>query len=132
MLPFLLAVSAIKPKLCSDKQLFSLKSLHIDRLGNLRGQIMRVRIFAESQGQTIEHPYLEGRLRSDRIPEVRFRDELCRPGVLDCPVTFGKLIYGKQISVPPTIPPGMYTLELIFREKNKEIIGCYSTEIDVK
>ena len=117
---------------CKDQnvQFFAIKKFSAYHPFNTRGISIQITLVAELS-QKVQEPYLEIQLANERIPLIRKKDLLCRPGILICPASFSQLVYGANIPIPTVIPLGNYKLRLIFKEGAKRL-SCYETPITIK
>jgi hypothetical protein len=117
---------------CPDQnvQFFAIKKFNVYHPLNSRGLALQITLVAELS-QKVQEPYLEIQILNQRIPLIRKKDILCRPGILICPASFSQLVYGVSVPIPNTIPLGEYKLRLIFKEGTKRL-SCYETPISIK
>ena len=113
-----------------QQQYFSIKKIQLFHPFHSRGIAAQLTLVAELN-QKVQEPYLEIQLTNQRIPLIRKRDNLCRPGILICPASFSQLIYGCSIPIPSTIPFGEYKLKLLFKE-GQQSLSCYEIPISLK
>ena len=123
-------INAFIPCPEQEVQYFSIKKFQVYHPFFSHGLPMTITLVAELS-QKVQEPYLEIQLLNHRIPLIRKKDLLCRPGILICPASFSQLVYGATVPIPTTIPYGDYQLRLVFKE-GIEHISCYETKIHIK
>ena len=111
-------------------QYFAIKKFQVFHPLSMRGTALQVTLIAELS-QKVQEPYIEIQFLNQRIPLLRKKDRLCRPGILICPASFSQLVYGVVLPVPSDIPFGEYKLRIIFREGIQKL-SCYEMPLSIK
>lgn len=127
----LLSVSASllqrKIETCQANNIFTIKNFVMNYVENSRFSGVSVSFTAELTS-AVEKPYLEIRIVpvDERIPVIRYKDQLCRPNLLVCPARFATMTYTTQFSMPSRASGGDYVVKLIFKE-GKNTLACYES-----
>lgn len=131
MLSLLIAAAASvhqrKIDTCQANNVFNVKNFLMNYVENSRFSGISVSFSAELTS-SVEKPYLEIQIvpEGERVPIIRYKDELCRPGLLVCPARFATMTYTTQFSMPSRAAAGEYLIKLIFREGNTKL-ACYTS-----
>ena len=125
-------ITDITPKNCSSNSIIQFHSFRISGTYDFPGSLITITFQASLLGK-VENPFLDIQFISEGnyIPIARFRHDLCKANILQCPASFSNMNYAKQISLPSHANPGKYTLKLLFREGDN-ILACFSTLIEIK
>ena len=111
-------------------QYFAIKKFQVYHPLSMRGTALQVTLIAELS-QKVQEPFIEIQFANQRIPLLRKKDTLCRPGILICPASFSQLVYGAVLPIPSVVPYGEYKIRIIFREGLQKL-SCYEMPITVK
>ena len=83
---------------CQENGIFIIKNIDLLNETIQKGYFNQISFYGEINDK-VENPILEIQIINDRLPEIRFRDKLCRKGVLICPASFSQIVYGTQFAI---------------------------------